>query len=575
MSSDNKDKPGTPDGTPYLAGQQRDRSLTPVAEAEVTERRYRWIPSMVWLLPLLAGLIGAVLTYRELTQYGPTIQVSFSSAEGLEAGKTKLRFKDVEIGMVKRIRLAEDRSHVIVSIQLDKNATGFQAKDTRYWVVRPRADISGVSGLSTLLSGAYIGADVGSATEHISAFKGLDAPPPVRYDEAGSQFTLRANEVGSMDIGSPVLFRQIPVGRVTGYSLDDDGKGVNIGIFISRPYDRFVGSNTRFWVASGVNARLDASGIKLHVDSLVSVMAGGVAFANPEEGQGSKAEEGAVFRLSRDQDTALAAPDGQSHIVVLRFDQSLRGLQPGASVNFRGVELGQVKAIDINYDEASGDFSMPVLVELFPGRLNSKLDLEGLPKTGDKRLNKVSPLGTLEEDAAQIQRLVDRGLRAQLRTGNLLTGQLYVALDFFPKAEKMAVSQYGQWLELPTVPNSLDEFQSQVSTLLTKINKIPFEQIGEDVRQTIRDVRRNLAEFERLMKSVNTEMRPEMLRTIQGLRRTLDSADRMLANDSPTQQDLRKTLESVSKAADSVRRLTDYLERHPEALLRGKQGEKG
>lgn len=569
MSSEHKDKPGVPEGMG-----RAEKPLTPLAEADVTERRYRWIPSMVWLLPLLAGIIGAVLTYRELTQYGPTIQVTFSSAEGLAAGKTKLRYKDVEIGMVKGIRLAEDRSHVVVSIQLDKDAGGFQAKDTRYWVVRPRADISGVSGLSTLLSGAYIGADVGSSAEHISEFKGLEAPPPVRYDEEGTQFRLRANEVGSMDIGSPVLYRQIPVGRVTGYSLDEDGKGVSIGIFITSPYDKFVGSNTRFWVASGVNARLDASGVKLHVDSLMTVMAGGVAFANPEEGQGMKVSEGAMFRLSRDQETALAAPDGQSHIVVLRFDQSLRGLQSGASVNFRGVELGQVKAIDINYDEDTGDFSMPVLVELFPGRLNSKLDLEGLPEEEQQKLKKVSPLGTLEEDAEQIQKLVDRGLRAQLRTGNLLTGQLYVALDFFPKAEQVKLSQYGQWLELPTVPNSLDEFQSQVSTLLTKINKIPFEQIGEEARQSLAGVRRTLNQLENTVKSVNNEMRPELLRTIKGLNRTLDSADRLLAHDAPVQEDLKQTLESVSRAADSVRRLTDYLERHPESLLRGKQGEK-
>ncbi|MDO4682745.1 MAG: MlaD family protein [Lautropia sp.] len=546
-------------------------AMTPLVQADVTERRYRWIPSMVWLLPLLAGIIGAVLTYRELTQYGPMIQITFKTAEGLEAGKTRLRYKDVEIGLVKGIRLAEDRSHVIVSIQLDKDAGSFQARDTRYWVVRPRADISGVSGLSTLLSGAYIGADAGKSDEYISQFEGLEAPPPLRYDEVGSQFTLKAREVGSMDIGSPVLYRQVPVGRVTGYSLDEDGKGVSIRIFVSSPYDRFVGTNTRFWVASGVNARLDASGVSVHVDSLLTIMAGGIAFGTPEEGRGMTAGEDTVFRLARDQETAMAAPDGQSHIVVLQFDQSLRGLQPGASVNFRGVELGQVMAIDIDYDEETGNFSMPVLVELFPGRLNSKLSLDGLPV---RQRQPVSPLGTLEEDAAQMQRLVDRGLRAQLRTGNLLTGQLYVALDFFPKAEKKQIRQYGEWLELPTVPNSLDEFQTQVSTLLTKINNIPFEQIGEEARKTLVDVRRNLAQFERLMTSVNTELRPEMLRTIQGLRRTLDSADRMLANDSPTQEDLRQTLASVSKAADSLRRLTDYLERHPEALLRGKAGEK-
>lgn len=543
--------------------------LTPIVEAELTERRYRWIPSMIWLLPLLAGLIGAILTYRELTQYGPMITVSFKTAEGLEAGKTKLRYKDVEIGTVQTIRLSEDLSHVIVSIRLQKDSEAFLAKDTRYWVVRPRADVSGVSGLSTLLSGAYIGVDAGKSAQHTTSFEGLETPPSLLNDESGTQYVLKARQLGSLGVGSPVLYRQVAVGRVTNYALDENGEGVSINLFINSPYDRFVGTNTRFWEASGVNAKIDANGVNVHTESMLTMLLGGIAFASPEEGRGMQADSTTPFRLARDQETAMASLDGPSRTWVLKFDQSLRGLQPGASVDFHGVELGRVKAIDVEIDDKTGDVSMPVLIEIYPERLNSQRGLDGTRKIRTFA-NDVEP----EDELRRLQRLVDRGMRAQLRTGNLLTGQLYVALDFFPRAEKASIEQQGPWYIMPTVANSMDEFQNQIATLLTKVNKIPFEDIGGELKQTLAAMRRTLVQAEKTVKSVNTEMTPELNRSIQGLRKTLDSVDRMLASGSPLQEDMQKTLNSVARAADSMKRLTDYLERHPEALLRGKTGDR-
>lgn len=536
----------------------------PLVEAEITERRYRWVPSMIWLLPLLAALIGAVLTYRELTEHGALITVSFKTAEGLEAGKSRVRYKDVEIGTVQKIRLAQDRSHVNISIRLHKDASGFQAEDTRYWVVRPRADLSGVSGLSTLLSGSYIGADAGKSASHVDHFVGLDEPPPIKYDESGSQFTLKADDLGSMDIGSPVLYRQVVVGRVTGYGLDEDGEGVSLRIFIASPYDRFVGSNTRFWKASGVNAKFDSAGINVHVESLLAVVVGGIAFASPPEGRGEPADQATPFRLAHDRESALAELDGPSKTLVLDFDQSLRGLRPGALVDFRGVVLGEVKAIHIDFDEAHGQVSMPVLIEIYPGRLSSRKNAQG------QRMPAARAGSSFEEDIQYLQKLVDRGLRAQLQTGNLLTGQLFVALDFFPNAKKVKVGSRNGWIEMPTIANPLDEFQTQVSTLLDRLNRIPFEEIGIELKQTLAGMRRTLHRAEGTLKAVNRQTLPGLDRTIDHLRQTLDSAERMLDNRSPLQEDLRHTLNAVARAADSLRRLTDYLEQHPETLIRGK-----
>ena len=556
------------------AGGYHDDVLVP--EAVVEDRRYRWLPSLIWLLPLLAALVGAILTYRQMTQHGPTITVSFKTAEGLEAGKTKLRYKDVEVGQVKSIELADDRSHVEVDIELNRKAGSFRAKDSRYWVVRPRADISGVSGLGTLLSGAYIGVDAGKSAEMVSAFEGLESPPPLKYDEAGSQFRLRAKDLGSLDIGSPVLYRRMVVGRVTGYSLDDSGEYVLVDIFVNSPYDRFVGQNSRFWEASGIDAQFDANGVAIKTQSLMTVVAGGVAFASPIEGKGEAANEHTAFMLAASEADAMKKPDGPSRFLVLNFDQSLRGLQVGAIVDFRGVELGQVRAVDAVVDENTNEIHMPVLIEVFSDRMKRGRGLQAQGPLGAGMTQK-----ELEEEGNRwLQNMVQRGLRAQLRTGNLLTGQLYVSLDFFPQAKPAEMrSVQGDLMELPTVGNSLDEFQAQIAQILAKINKVPFDQIGRDLQQTLAGMRRTVNAAEKTVKGLNDNLAPQLMGTIQSLKKTLDSADRTLvsanrtlASDSPTQEELQQTLRSVSKAADSLRRLTDYLERHPESLLRGKTG---
>ena len=556
------------------AGGYHDDVLVP--EAVVEDRRYRWLPSLVWLLPLLAALVGAILIYREMTQHGPTITVTFKTAEGLEAGKTKLRYKDVEIGQVRRIQLAEDRSHVEVDIELGKGATSFQAKDSRYWVVRPRADVSGVSGLGTLLSGAYIGVDAGRSKEMVSTFTGLENPPPLKYDEAGSQYRLRAKDLGSLDIGSPVLYRRMVVGRVTGYSLDDSGEYVLVDIFVNSPYDRFVGQNSRFWEASGIDAQFDANGVAIKTQSLMTVVAGGVAFASPIEGKGKVADVHTPFALSPDEATAMKRADGKSSFIVLNFDQSLRGLSRGALVDFRGVELGQVRSIDMVVDEKTGEVKMPVLIEVYPERLHwrSANGDQASPFSGrsDSQLR--------QEALERLRKMVERGMRAQLRTGNLLSGQLYVALDFFPQAKPADLKVVGNdMVELPTVGNSLDEFQAQIAQILAKINKVPFDQIGRELHQTLAGMRRTVNEAEGTMKRVNRDLTPELLSTVQSLKKTLDSADRTLAHanrtlasDAPLQEDMQQTLQSVARAADSLKRLTDYLERHPESLIRGKSG---
>lgn len=536
-------------------------------------RQRDWLPSLVWLIPIIAGLIGIALVVKILVERGPVITISFRTAEGLEAGKTKVKYKEVDIGEVQSISVSKDRSQVLVKVQLSKEADSFTAVDTHFWVVKPRLDASGITGLGTLLSGAYIGADAGTSEDTTKEFVGMEVQPIVTRDASGKQYVLHAPDLGSLDVGSPVFYRRIKVGRVAAYDLDQDGKGVSLRIFIDAPYDKYVGLNTRFWNASGVDIQVNASGFKLNTQSLATVILGGLAFQSVDQDPGQPAQENTAFLLAQNQDQAFKEPDGKSETLVLHFNQSIRGLVPGAIVDFRGVVLGEVKSVGVEYDAKKREFSMPVAIEIYPERLGRKYsnDQKQSPYTQQQRL----------------EFMINRGLRAQLRTGNLLTGQLYIALDFFPKAPKMTVAA-GDDIELPTIPNGLDELQTQVATIAGNLSKVPFEQIGKDLQTTLVTLNKTLKSTETLANSLNNDIAPEVTAAMKDVRKTLETADRTLhsadrtfssaertlSEDAPLQQDMRQTLQELARAAASLKVLTDYLEQHPESLLRGKAKDK-
>lgn len=266
----------------------------------------RWAPSLVWAVPILAALIGLSLIVATVLERGPTITIRFQTAEGLEAGKTKVKYKDVDIGEVKAITLSKDLGHVLIHLELVKGVERFAVSDTRFWIVKPRVAASGVSGLGTLFSGAYIGTDPGQSSEKQKEFIGLEVPPIVTTDLVGRQFTLHAADGGSLDIASPVYYRHVQVGQVIAFDLDEDGRGVTLKIFVQTPYDRFVTSETRFWHAGGVDVRMDANGVKVRASPLAALLLGGVAFdAPPDSPTTAPAEEGMVYVLAADQEQAM------------------------------------------------------------------------------------------------------------------------------------------------------------------------------------------------------------------------------------------------------------------------------
>jgi paraquat-inducible protein B len=527
--------------------------------------------SLVWLVPIVAALIGGWLVYKALTEKGPEITITFKSAEGLEAGKTKISYKDVQIGQVKEIRIGENLKEVVVKAELSKEAERFLTENTRFWVVRARLSASAVYGLGTVFSGAYIDIDPGKPGKPARRFTGLEEPPIVTTGLPGRHFTLVSERRGSIEMGAPVYYRQIRVGEVVAFHLDEKGKQIETKIFVHAPYQKYVRKNTRFWNASGLDVKLDAKGIKVDTESFVSMLVGGIAF-DILEGNGTPGEDTEdfeTFTLFENLESAREKVYPIRTLYVLYFNESVRGLSPGAPVEFRGIPIGRVVEVNLEFDMQKQVFQIPVIVATEPERIFTMGEF---------------PDGMAREKLTEF--LVEKGLRAQLRTGSLLTGQQYVALDMFPNAKPARVVQRGKYPEIPTVPTQIEEIGAKLTQLVNKLEKVPVEQIGNDLRDTIRSTNRlvsspevtealkalnaTIRELQQLTADLRTRVAPETQAVLEQARRSLATADDALRPDSPLRYQLKETLEELGTAARSLRALTDYLERHPEALLRGK-----
>lgn len=519
-------------------------------------RSRRWNISLVWIVPVIALLVGASLVIRNWMQEGPVISLTFRTGDGLVAQKTPVKYRSVVIGGVTSVELADDRNSVIVKVQLNKEAESFATEGARYWVVRPRIGAGGVSGIDTLLSGSFIGADAGQSSAPRNNFTGLETPPPITYGEKGKRFVLTASDLGSLDIGSSIFYRKIPVGQVVSYKLREDGRGVDVDIFVNAPYDAFVTQNSRFWNASGIDVAVGAEGVKVNTESLSSLLVGGLAFGAPAFAPASEpAPDQQRFRLFADREAALAPPSGRSRHLRLRFDQALRGLSVGAPVEFMGVPFGKVTAVELDYDEQKQSFPVMVDAVIFPQRLGpvqAKMlkarDPDSDDETATRRL---------------IASFVAHGLRAQARSGNLITGQMYIALDFYPDAAKVAFDDTPGPLRIPTIPGSLERVQEQLQGLVNRLRELPLERIATGLDA-------NLSELQRSLKQFNSQTLPGVTKTLDDIRQTVKTANSAISEDSPQRQRLGETLDELDRMSRSVRDLTDYLGRHPESLLRGK-----
>ena len=589
-----------------------DRSNVP--QATVVPRSRARI-SVVWIIPILAAVVAIGVAVQRILSEGPTITIVFKVAEGLEAGKTFVKYKDVNIGQVTAVRLSPDFKQVEVKAQIAKSAEGLMVEDAKFWVVEPRITLGGVSGLGTLLSGNYIGFEQGTSTKKQRTFRGLDVPPVILGGQAGRQFVLKASSLGSLGVGAPVYYRSLQAGQVVSYQLASDGQAIEVTIFVNAPYDQYVNPGTRFWNASGIGVSVGAGGVDVRMESLVALIAGGVAFDTPPfSPKAEPATANTVFTLYGDQATAMKQPYSFARHYVLYFNESLRGLSVGAPVTLLGLPGGQVTDVGLEIDAKTLGLRGRVEIIFYPERLVARLQTAA---AGQDLVR--SP----RQREAFFERLVEeRGMRAQLQSGSLLTGQLFVAFDYHPGAAKAKVDWNQTTPVLPTVPSTIPDIEAKLTGIIAKLDKLPYEAIGADVTKVLASLNQTLEGANKAVGRIDTDVTPDLKATLDELRRVLASADGMIKNElntalaearrvlatangtlnnqvnsaleelrraiatadrvlndadrtllgrnAPIQAELRDALLEVARAARSLRALTDYLERHPESLIRGK-----
>ncbi|MDH4193514.1 MAG: MlaD family protein [Nitrospirota bacterium] len=539
--------------------------------SEVTVQKKRGL-SIVWIIPVVAAIIGGWLIYKTISEKGPTVTMTFEDGSGLEAGKTKIKYKSIDIGTVKSVHISLDLSRVVVTAEFNRMAEPYLTENTRFWVVRPRIGLGGISGLETLVSGAFIAMDPRPGAS-AQTFTGLEKPPGVTREDEGAQFRLRAENLGSSSPGAPIFFHDIQVGRVLDYELEKDGGAVLIDIFIQAPHHLRVRDTSRFWQLSGFEISLGAEGLDVKMESLNSLLTGGIAFDTPATAGGSEepSQPGTEFNLFKN----FASIQEEKYVLtrpfLINFDGSVRGLSVGAPVEFRGIKVGIVSDIAVHLNPDTLEIKIPVLIDIQPERIT----------TPQVIMSKIQ-----ENKYAVMKHMVKRGLRAQLETGSLLTGQLFVQLDFHQDLPQQELIMTGKYPEIPAIPAAMDQVRRTVTDVMAEIRRLPFDKIAKEILETVEGGNRlvNSPDTQKAVRNLNAAL-GNVEKLTEGLDRQVDtlanSLDQTLVTvrkalqvadpNSPAAVNMNNALKELSAAARSIRVLADYLEQHPEALVKGKQ----
>jgi paraquat-inducible protein B len=493
-------------------------------------------PSAIWLVPLLAAAVGAWVWVDAIRSRGPIVTIEFESADGLEAGQTHVRYKSVEVGDVHSVDLRPDLTGVIVRVRMHPHTEALLRESSRFWIVRPRIGLEGISGLETLLSGAYIVVDPGPTGAITDRFTALTEPPQTPSDAPGLKLVLTASERGSVDVGSPITHHGVVVGRIERLRLAEPEQGdqLQFDAWIEAQYSKHVRATSRFWNASAFDVRLGAEGLRLRAASLATLLTGGVEFDTPADAlPGPPAGAGSSFPLYLDREAARDVPENEQEFVVY-FDGSVRGLQVEAPVEFRGLRVGRVRAFEL--DAVDGQRMLTrVRLTLEPTRL------AGAFGGGDI--------------AAGAEALVTTGYRARLASASLLTGAALVELLQDPELPAVFRGRPDE-PELPTVASNAQQLADVMESL-------------PRVAANLERLSGSLAEL--AASPAVQQAAPELVSTLQEARQTLAALQSMVGEQSAFQMRSAEALDQLAAGMRAVRELAEMLERHPEALLKGKE----
>ncbi len=508
----------------------------------------------MWVVPILALIIGGWMIYRSVSAQGPVAYVRFDTADGIGAEKTEVRCRSVRVGLVKEVTLAEDLKSVVVRLELNPDSGRLLRDGANFWVVRPRVSTTDISGLGTLITGAYIELDPGPADgEVVHHFEGLETPLPTNRDIPGHRIVLTAEQAGSLTAGSPIYHRGFEVGRIESRKLDLEGQRVTYDAFVSAEYSSLVKENTRFWNTSGIDISAGADGFKVRTPSFQAMVSGGAAFGVPEGiAPGPPAADGATFTLFSDEDAANQSTFNPTMEFVLLFDQSVRGLVKAAPVEFRGIPIGRVADISFDYLKAADDSRIPVLVEIDPSLLRREA------------AEKVS-----KPDGEFLKEAVARGLRAALKTGSLLTGALYVDLDYYNDPQPAELTKVGDYPSIPTVSSGLAQLEAKLTAILDKVQALPLEGTMKKIDTLAEEATVTIAAARKTLDSEAFANLPADLKnTLAALEKSVTS----VGPDGAIQGDLLRTLDELRAALRSMKSMTNTLEEKPNSLIFGKDG---
>lgn len=543
-------------------------------------RRRRRLP-LVWLVPLLTGLIAAWLAWDTFSKRGPTITITFDSGAGLTPGQSQLKYKDVVMGTVKGIAVAPDLTSVIVTVETTREAERLLTDKTIFWVVRPQLFAGNITGLDTLLSGSYIGmrptgTQEGAPKRH---FVGEQDPPILRAYTKGTVFKLQTKRLGSISLGSPIFFRDLDVGTVLGWDLGDLANSVTIHAFVRAPFDQYVRDDSTFWNASGIQVKLGGEGISIQLESIKALLLGGIAFDSPQDGKSPNARVHQTFTLFPNHEAAKSAGFGNQLQLMSYFPGSIAGLAVGADVTLYGLKIGEVTDVSLVYDKATDSIVAPVHYRVEADRVTGIASGQGL------------------QPGFVAAEMVRHGLRATLQSPSLLTGQKIVALQMVPDAPPGELKREGDVYIVPSsAVGGFDSLARSANELLAKINRIDFDRIGKSLlgaangldetlngpqlKSTLSSLQKSMADLQDFLRKLDQEGTPALKRLpaiAQQLQDALTSANRVLlsfnsgyGDDSRFRRDLDRLMPQLTDTVRSIRALTDLLSRHPEALIRGR-----
>ena len=556
-------------------------SPKPVPDA-VLKRRRRF--SLIWLIPIVAAAIAVYLIITTLADRGPLIIITFKTGSGISAQQTQVTHKAVALGMVEDVQLTDDLKAVEVHVRMNREGAKILTDHARFWVVRPRLSSGDLSGLETLVSGAYIEVDPGlPGGEAQRKFTGLEEPPGMRSDEPGTSYTLRAPRLGSLGPGAPVFYRDVTVGEVLSYDLGDGLGPVTVNIFVRKPFDKFVRQNTHFWNASGISVALGGSGLHVELESLQAVLSGGVAFETPHAaGMAPLSGQGTAFALFDDKGQADAAGFTQTIPFVTYFTSAAGGLSKGSPVDVFGIQVGTVTDVKLMLDAKAGKVRVRVAYDLQPERVFA----------GDRAAREADP-------QILTRALVRDGMRAVLDSSSFITGQKQISLQYVPGAAPAELGQEGDAMVMPSQGGGLDNIMSSVSDIASKLDKIPFEDIGKNLNATLAGANRvvsgpevrnaltklseTLTDVQHLVRHADQGAAPLLARLPKisaELQQAVERANAALGEsgyggNSDFSRGIARVLDQVNDAARSIRLLADFLDRHPEALIRGRTAQAG